>query len=276
MFGWFRKRTLLGSELTEWQFECFDWLLRHTGGIQALKQRSLILPTPQAFPDRGLKGQAFAEAIFARVKQYAGMGDWPCELQAQEEDPDPLVAPALLVKGSPSSPAGTFRATESGALITYHPRQLSDPMSLVATFAHELAHYRTAGSEEPPPGGWGVWETVTDLGAVFLGFGLFLANSRFNFSQHSDGQTMGWSWRQQGYVSEPEVLHMHAILSMVLDSPREETLRYLKPALRSIYKRVHRDVKGEAEVLAKLRAGSVDMFSTSELAELNEQGSGLS
>ncbi|SFS09050.1 hypothetical protein SAMN05216570_2505 [Dyella sp. OK004] len=261
MFGWFRKGTLLGSELTEWQFECFDWLLRHTGGIQALKQRSLVLPTPQAFPDRGLKGHAFAEAIFARVKQYAGMEGWPCELQAQEEDPNQLVAPALLVKGSPSSPAGTFRATKSGALITYHPRQLGDPMSLVATFAHELAHYRTAGFEEPPPGGWEIWEPATDLGAVFLGFGLFLANSRFNFSQHSDGQTMGWSWRQQGYVSEPEVLHMHAILSVLLDSPCGETLRYLKPALRGIYKRVYREVRGAADVLERLGQGDMAVVS---------------
>nr|WP_199048044.1 hypothetical protein [Dyella sp. ASV24] len=259
MFGWFRKGTLLGSELTHWQFDCFGWLLQHTGGLDALRQRPLVLPTPRFFPDRGLQGHAMAEAIFARVRDYAGMADWPCVLQAQEADPNPVVAPALLVKNSPSSPAGTFRATDEGALITYHPDRVRDPMSLVATFAHELAHYRTAGCPEPPPGGWDVWEHATDLAAVFLGFGLFLANSRFSFSQFSDGQTMGWQWRQQGYLSEPEILHMHAIRCVLLGTPARETLDHLKPALRGIYKRVQREVER----------------STGELDRLRERGLGL-
>lgn len=256
MLGWFRNGTLLGSELTQWQFECFGWLLRHAGGMDALVQRPLVQPSPRFFPDRGLQGHAMAEAIFARVRGYAGMADWPCELQVQEADPNPVVAPTLLVKNSPSSPAGTFRATENGAVITYHPDQVHDPMSLVATFAHELAHYRTAGSPEPPPGGWEVWEHATDLAAVFLGFGLFLANSRFNFSQFSDGQTMGWQWRQQGYVSEPEILHMHAIRCVLLRTPPRETLDHLKPALRGIYKRVQREVERSAQEIGRLRRES--------------------
>ena len=185
-----------------------------------------------------------AEAVFARVRGYAGMAEWPCELQVQEADPNPVVAPTLLVKNSPSAPAGTFRDTESGTRITYHPDRVNDPMSLVATFAHELAHYRTVGFSEPPPDGWGVWEHATDLAAVFLGFGLFLANSRFNFSQFSDGQTMGWQWQQQGYLSEPEILHMHAIRCVLLGTPERDTLGRLKPALRGIYKRVQREVAG--------------------------------
>src|SRR5579859_862942 len=144
MFGWFRKGSLLGSELTQWQFDCFGWLLRHTGGVEALRQLPLVQPTPRFFPDRGLQGHALAEAIFARVRGYAGMADWPCELVMQEADPNPKVAPTLWVKNSPSSPAGTFRSVDGGALITYPPDRLGDAMSLVATFALEFAHYRTA------------------------------------------------------------------------------------------------------------------------------------
>lgn len=260
MFGWFRKGSLLGSELTQWQFDCFGWLLRHTGGVDALRQLPLVQPTARFFPDRGLQGHALAETIFARVRGYAGMADWPCELVMQEADPNPKVAPTLLVKNSPSSPAGTFRSVDGGALITYHPDRLGDAMSLVATFAHELAHYRTAGCPEPPPGGWDVWEHATDLAAVFLGFGLFLANSRFSFSQFSDGQTMGWKWRQQGYLSEPELLHMHAIRCVLLGTPARETLEHLKPALRGIYKRVQREVErstAELEALRQERPGMI-------------------
>jgi len=254
MFGLFRKDALLDKELADWQFGCFEWLLRHTGGLESFRQRRLILPTPQFFPHDGSRGHTFAEMIFHQVKTYAGMADWPCKLQCQEDDPDPKVSRYVYVEGAPSSPAGTFRALEEGgALITYHPRQLHDPMSLVATFAHELAHYRTAKFAEPPPGGWEVWEPATDLAAVFLGFGIFLANSRFNFSHFSDGRTSGWRWQQQGYVSDAEVLHMHAIFSVLLELEPHETLTHLKSALRGIYKRVYKDVSKSTHALQHLR-----------------------
>lgn len=35
MFGLFRKGPLFDLELTQWQFDCFEWLLQHTGGIEA-------------------------------------------------------------------------------------------------------------------------------------------------------------------------------------------------------------------------------------------------
>lgn len=63
MFGWLRKGPLLGTELTQWQFSCFGWLLRHTGGVDALAQLPLIQPTPRFFPDRGLRDHAMAQAI---------------------------------------------------------------------------------------------------------------------------------------------------------------------------------------------------------------------
>lgn len=254
MFGLFRRGTLLGDELTEWQFDVFAWLLRHTGGFEALRQRRVIQPTPAFFPQRAERGPAFAEAIFGQVRRHAGMDDRACTLQAQEEDPNPLVAPTLLIQGTPQSPAGTFRRTDEGALITYHPRKASEPMSLVATFAHELAHYRTADFPEAPPGGWDVWEPATDLAAVFLGFGLFLANSRFQFSQHQDVGSIGWRSQWQGYVSEPELLHMHAILTTLLGLPTSDTRAHLKPALRGVWKRVCRDVSAATGELEKLRA----------------------
>jgi hypothetical protein len=242
MFGLFRKGPLLDAELTQWQFDCFEWLLQHTGSIEAFKQRQLILPTPHYFPHNGSHGHAFAEMIFNQVKVHAGMADWPCTLECQEADPNSMVSPQAFVKGAPTSASGTFRALkEGGALITYNPAQLRNPMSLVATFAHELAHYRTAGFSEPPPGGWEAWEPATDLAAVFLGFGIFMANSRFNFGQFNDGKTAGWRWQQQGYVSEVEVLHMHAIFSTARGLKPDETLTHLKSALRGIYKRVLKD-----------------------------------
>ncbi len=70
---------------------------------------------------------------------------------------------------------------------------------MVATFAHELAHFLLATSPEPLPVPDEEVEFLTDLTAVFLGFGLFLCNTRFRYEQFSDGVSAGWSMKRQGY-----------------------------------------------------------------------------
>ncbi|WP_458071246.1 hypothetical protein [Rhodanobacter sp. BL-MT-08] len=249
IFGLFRKGPLLPADVAEWQFCCFEWLLKHTGGIDAYLQRRLILPTREFFPHDGSRGHELAERIFEQAKALAGMADWPCQLECQDESSKVMVASShLLLPASDVSPAGTFRALkDGGAVITYHPRQLKNPMSLAATFAHELAHYRTAQFPEPPPGGWKMWEPATDLAAVFLGFGVFLANSRFHFEHFRDEkkwrwQPSGWRSQSQGYISDVEVLHMHALVSKTLGAGVRETLPHLKSALHGIYKRVYKDI----------------------------------
>lgn len=253
MFGLFRKGPLLGTDLAEAHFDCFAWLLRHTGGMNALRQGRMILPTPTYYQRSGAQGHEFAAVLFEQTRQHARMADWPCELHMQEPDPDPHMGGWQMVKGAPHGPGGTWQATDGGARITYNPARLGDAQSLVATFAHELAHYRTASFPEPPPGGWEAWEDATDLAAVFLGFGVFLANTRFQFSQFTSGESIGWKWRRQGYLSEPEVLNMHAIYTVLLEIPPSDTLRHLKPSLRGIFKRVLRDVRGAEDELIKLR-----------------------
>ncbi|MFK2892831.1 hypothetical protein [Dyella flagellata] len=261
VFGWFRKEKLLDPDLAEWQLECFEWLLKHTGGIEAYRQRKVIQPTREFFPNDGSRGHELAQRLFQQVKVWAGMEEWPCRLEQQDESQKTLVASKhLLLPPSDHSPAGTFRALEEGgAVITYHPRSLQNPMSLVATFAHELAHYRTAGFPEPPPGGWEVWEPATDIAAVFLGFGIFLANSRFHFEHFTEDrktsfgwrQRSGYRWQNQGYISDAEVLHMHALVSKMLGAGVGETLPHLKPALHGIYKRMDKDISWP-EIAARL------------------------
>jgi hypothetical protein len=71
MFGLFRRGPLLDTELAQWQFDCFEWLFQHTGGIEVFKQRRLILPTPQFFPHNGSRGHAFAEMILSDCRVWA-------------------------------------------------------------------------------------------------------------------------------------------------------------------------------------------------------------
>lgn len=256
MFGLFKTKPLLESDVVDWQFECFEWLLRNTGGMRALREETtLIKPTDEYFPNGGNTESELAESIFRQVKQHAGMSEWPCRLQSQKVDPSVIVAPTVILQGAPTSPLGTFAcdSEKEEVTITYNPTSVSDPMSLIATFAHELAHYLTGSFREEPPGGWENWEFATDVAAVFLGFGIFTANSCFNFTQYTSVETQGWKTSRQGYLSEPEVIHAHAVFSCLMDLPTKESLPHLKSSLRGYFKQAYKDVTNCSERINALK-----------------------
>lgn len=144
--------------------------------------------------------------------KYAGMEKWPVTLKAQEEDPNLHVAPTVVVRNAEQNPLGTFSVDEKNeATITYNPKIVANPIQMVATFAHELAHYLTGTAPEPPPGGWENWEFATDIGATFLGFGLFQANAAFNFKQYTGVDSVGWQTSGGGYLTEAEHSYSLAI-----------------------------------------------------------------
>jgi len=117
---------------------------------------------------------------------------------------------------------GTFSVDENEKVkITYNPEIVTDPVKMVSVFSHELAHYLSATSPEPPPGGWDNWEFVTDICAIFMGFGIFQANSAFNFQQYATPESIGWKTSAVGYLSQQERCYALAIfLALKKISPK--------------------------------------------------------
>lgn len=245
MWSLFRKKPLLSEEDALFQVECYKWLLTFFGGDEFYEETHLVLPTNAYFPSAVNSNESAAQTVFEQVKNYAGMSEWPVELRVQEEDPDVIVAPTLIVQNVEQSPLGTFSVDESNkATISYNPKIVNNPTQMVATFAHELSHYLTGTAPEPPPGGWDNWEFATDIGATFLGFGIFQANAAFNFRQYSGGGVSGWQSSGTGYLSEAEYSYSLAIFLCLKGIPPESALPYcdtnikgyLKLALREIDK----------------------------------------
>lgn len=170
------------------------------------------------------------------------MSEWPLSLRMHQDE----AHAGELLRGTPhsatsSSAMGTFRVDHQGAVtITHSRRGLDDPMSFVATMAHELAHYLMHTVEALPPGGADAEEPATDVCCAFLGFGVFAANAAFSFSQFSDGQMAGWEARRQGYLDEPMLamalgvflelrrIDESAVLPLLKTNPRAYLRRALK------------------------------------------------
>jgi hypothetical protein len=127
---------------------------------------------------------------------------------------------------------------------------------MIATFAHELGHYLMSSAKSAPPGGWSLHELHTDLTAVHLGFGIFLANSARSFSQFQSAGEMGWSSRTQGYLSEGALVTALAIFQRLRGADPIEPMPYLKDYLRTDLKRA---VKGLAKICPDMIAAVEDV-----------------
>jgi hypothetical protein len=244
---------LVPASTTQWQAETFEWLLRNTGGIELFRQTTLILPTDEFFPDRGLRGEEGAKVLFERVRIWAGMPEWPCELRAMSSAPaDPISE--LSFETEAEVDAGGFSvsaAPDSIPIITYDSRLCDEPMALIATFAHELAHYLCATFPDGPPGGDEMLEPATDMAAVFMGFGVFLANSAFSFRQFSQAGQQGWRAQRRGYLSELELLNGIAIYCSVLGISWRDAEPHLDAHLRPLMKQAAKDIGGRADLVMR-------------------------
>jgi hypothetical protein len=261
MLSLFTPRLPIDEDELEWQLATFKWMQREFGPVAP---RPLVLPTPAWFPAPERTGHDRMEDLFNHVRRHAGMADWPCELEAGDSDRPLRAGNALLLRheGAPS-PCGTFRiAGNEGServVISYNPSLAGDTTALVATFAHELAHYLMSTAKTAPPGGWSLHELHTDLVAIGLGFGIFLANSARHFSQFHNATEMGWSSRTQGYLSEGALVTGLTIFQRVGNREPLDAGPYLKRYLES-------DLKRAAKALARRFPDMTEAVEATDLA----------
>jgi hypothetical protein len=162
----------------------------------------VVRPSDEFFPDKYDKGDAGVRLLYRRVCKYMKVDPERVDL---EIIPDVSELMELLpeYRFSSTDPAGLHygESGEQRALIGVKQSLLKDPISVIATLAHELGHVillddghmrREVDDMEP----------MTDLVTVFLGMGIFTANSARRFVQYQDDRRQGWSMSRQGYLTE--------------------------------------------------------------------------
>jgi hypothetical protein len=177
------------------------------------------------------------------------MTDWPCDLVPHVDAPGARQLLGNVPHGEHEShgAGGTFRVrVRQGKVrgkMTYSPATLAEPADFIATMAHELGHYLMAGATSDPPGGAEAEEPATDLAAVFLGFGVFLANSAFSFRQFQDGTTQGWERRARGYLDERCLAYALALFCRLLGIDPRLARPHLDTNPRSYFKHALLDLE---------------------------------
>ncbi|MGL4420159.1 MAG: hypothetical protein ACRCZF_05815, partial [Gemmataceae bacterium] len=127
--------------------------------------------------------------------------------------------------------AGTYEEGDSKFIIRLDQSGLADPMSLVGTIAHELAHARLLGESRISHTVYDN-ELLTDLTVVHYGLGIFLANVPRTW----DSQYTKWpdtDLLKPEYMTAPMFGWAMAHLAWFRAEEKPEWARYLNSSARA-------------------------------------------
>ena len=251
MFGLFGKSRFLDEDLEDWFLETWAWLMAKSGGIDRMRNTPLVTPTRDFFPPTDAVGHEKALHVFDCIKHLMGLQAWDCELAEKTRAGSRQVDRYLFVSGGASA-AGTFQVRDGKVTITYASDLIDQPMALVSTLAHELAHYRLAILGEHGPGGHEAHELATELAVAHAGFAIFSANSAFDFSRFNSGGDQGWRSAQKGYFSDRTWAFALALF-LKLKGEERGADRWVKPIIKDMVKAATKYLDKRPELLAPLK-----------------------
>jgi hypothetical protein len=233
MFGWFRPTCPCDPEAKRWVEQRLQWL---TGqfGLHILLERPIILPTEEFFPDKWDGSDKSVRMMFRRVCRYMEVDTHIVELELFNDTARSALSaidPALGIR------AGTWQGGEGPwrkGVVRLERGTLDRPADLVGIMAHELSHQRLLGEDRADSDAFDN-ELLTDLTAVYYGFGVFLANN----PRKSTGELGYWpatKLRRPEYLSEPMLGYALAHIAWFRDEPSPPWMGALRWAPRAVFK----------------------------------------
>jgi hypothetical protein len=201
MFGLTQPKLPIAPEQRQWVDDSFRRLAAVLGAGRLLNA-TVILPTPDHFPDPYDRSEVALQKIFGRVASAMRVDPTGIDVTLFVSGDDVTRSLIPFSFGPSSGPAGLYHHDPTTRQqISIDEKQMIDPIALVAVLAHEIGHIillRPGLIPRDDPD----MEPLTDLLTVFLGLGIFTANSTFRFAQYTNYRAVGWSASRLGYLSE--------------------------------------------------------------------------
>ncbi|MEM9078221.1 MAG: hypothetical protein AAGC43_14355 [Bacteroidota bacterium] len=223
-----KKKLPITEEDRIWLDDALTWVVKELGENHFMDIRT-VTPTKDFF-ERTFDGtEEDAKFILKRTKELMNLEDARIKLSFFSDSPIEMDDGSILttpgdIEGKWQSAAGTFEQKKGTTIISIERQQLKNPISLIATISHELAHEILLGQNRIEEND----EYLTDLTAITYGFGIFIGNSRFEFSASG----FGWQSSGQGYLPEQIIAYAMAWLSI----KRNENTDYTKFLDKSLKK----------------------------------------
>ncbi|WP_440957296.1 hypothetical protein ACFELO_08240 [Oceanicaulis sp. LC35] len=249
----FFKPRAVEDHIADWVEANFARILEGFSSDKAVRDTALVTPRNGGFVVDARTAEECAEQLFVRTAEFCGVRDWPIRLEGVDDTHHLQQVSALHFLESDKSAAGTFQVQSNELVITYALSDVSAPVHLIATFAHEIAHAVLAGHPVEREVPEEEVELLTDLMAVYLGFGVFLANSAFHFQQYSESGYAGWRSSRRGYLTQETLTYATALFCEIRQADHDVAKASLKPHLVKVFDKACKQI-AQRESLAALMA----------------------
>ena len=212
---WVKKDKLPVTETDKEWIENALLLLSEMFDPTFFKSLVTITPDREYFDWNFTGGDEDAEFVLERLVEIMHIDAWEIQLMFYSNRPtsfsEGIVAtPSEKLKGSWKSTSGEYVNKGLGQKeIRIEMDLLKNPVSLISTMAHELAHYKLLGEGRMDEND----EHLTDLTAVAFGLGIFKGNSYFKFGQWTGTTHQSWQMQKKGYLPEQMIAYAMAWLA---------------------------------------------------------------
>jgi len=245
----FSPKLPVSDEDRIWVDNGFKRLEKLLGRNRMLEAR-VLEPTAEDFPDAYDKSPEALEQLFARVCGYMRVDRDTIKLEIFPDETEELreMLPSWSGNGEKGAAGLYLHAlqhkqerddADDRMVVAIRSSIMNDPISLIATVAHELGHVILIGGKLMSPSAED-HEPMTDLLTVFLGLGIFSANSAARFKQFQNDRKIGWSMRRLGYLPEPVFGYALARFAAERGEDKPSWARHLLPNVKSDFKNSRR------------------------------------
>jgi hypothetical protein len=209
----------------DWIETSLDWLLAEFG--RSRLHGTVLLPTDDFFPGVYRGTRADIRTVLGILCAHLAIDPDRIELEHYSGDVEPGLSAHVPLSSRSRGAAGHHRMRDGRSVIGVKDEQAETPMALVATIGHELllADGRISADRRDH-------EPLTDLLTVFVGLGVFAANSAFEFSQDRNS----YRTSRLGYLTEPMFGYALARYAWLRGEPDPPWARHLDTNPRAFLK----------------------------------------
>ena len=216
----------IDEDTREWINVRTAWLVAEFGK-DALCQKQIVLPTTDFLPARFDRSKKGLNEILDRICSLMDIDRRQVELAFYQEANSSFMASTL----------GMYEQTSEGKYrVWVEVTSLTDPLGVVATFAHELGHIHLLGhgrvdeNEDDH-------EPLTDLLTVLFGFGVIMANSSLMEKHEGSGTYSLWLFGRRGYLNMQAYGYALALYAAMREETDPPWRKELRPDVRGYFDR---------------------------------------
>lgn len=250
MLSIFKTPKVVDTNTAEQLQITFEWLAANFDNSFFHSKTVLVKPSRDYFPDRASSPLEMAASLCRRIQNYTGLEHWPFKVV----EPQYFLAsqPAILAittskrghEELAETPCTTLVDEPEQAIleISYSPEMMKKPMDLVGSVSKNIAQHYLYQSQLPLPAGPESFDATSEILAVFMGFGIFIANSAYTF-RGSCARCYDPRANRAAALSEDEAIYCLALFAYYKKIETKAVTGSLKSYLRSRYKSARKQVE---------------------------------